>query len=255
MWPSTTGLEDLKEQFSMKIHTFATCHRIYIVWTVVESRIDVYTLCVRNWRGSPLHWNLHCHFLKIKIQALDWRSVLLRNQTGEKKWAPINSVEGKYAFWKNLRNRLHFAKPMPLAAHNGGALWKCIFEDVLYTKWYILKLLFNIAVTWNHELSEYWQSRWLVLVKVLIFWDIWHDIGTRLSSCKRIRQLWPFPRRSRDWHAKLNAVNLFWADMGQSVTHLVFILSTHASKDDFSLSDLLTCRHKVWLHISCKFEM
>ena len=115
-------LEDLKEQFSMKIHTFATCHRIYIVWTVFESRIDVYTLCVRNWRGSPLHWNLHCHFLKIKIQALDWRSVLVRNQTGEKKWAPINSVEGKYAFWKNLRNCLHFAKPVPLAALNGGAL-------------------------------------------------------------------------------------------------------------------------------------
>ena len=122
LWSSTTGLEDLKVQFSMKIHTFATCHRIYIVWTVVESRIDVYTLCVRNWRGSPLHWNLHCHFLKIKIQALDWRSVLVRNQTGEKKLAPINSVEGKYAFWKNLRNRLHFAKPVPLAAHNGGAL-------------------------------------------------------------------------------------------------------------------------------------
>ena len=122
LWSSTTGLEDLKVQFSMKIHTFATYLRIYIVWTVDESRLDVYILCVRNWRGGPLHWNFHCHFLNIEIQALNWRSVLVRNQTGEKKWAPINSVEGKYAFWKNLRNRLHFAKPVPLAALNGGAL-------------------------------------------------------------------------------------------------------------------------------------
>ena len=73
--------------------------------------------------GQPLALKLSLpHFLMIKIQALDWRSVLVRNQTGDKKWAPINSVEGKYAFWKNLRNRLHFAKPVPLAAHNWGAL-------------------------------------------------------------------------------------------------------------------------------------
>ena len=55
-WSSTTGLEDLKEQFSMKIHIFVTCLRIYNVKTVDESRLDVYVLYVPNCgKDSPLH--------------------------------------------------------------------------------------------------------------------------------------------------------------------------------------------------------
>ena len=53
LWSSTTGLEDLKVQFLMKIDTFATYLRIYIVWTVNESRLDVYIMRSKL-EGQPL---------------------------------------------------------------------------------------------------------------------------------------------------------------------------------------------------------